>query len=81
MTDTIISQFNHFWLELQKTFQHNQFVTGGLTLGIVGGVLAYFRRIPKQVLGFVWRRVIVEVQVDSGDHAFEWFRGVSVEWV
>ena len=74
MTDTIISQFNHFWLELQKTLQHNQFVTGGLTLGIVGGVLAYFRRLPKQVLGFVWRRVIVEVQVDSGDHAFEWFR-------
>ena len=65
---------NTLWLELQKTLQHNQVVTGGLTLAIMGGAIAYLRFLPKQIWDYIWERIVVTVQVDSRDDAFEWFR-------
>ncbi len=62
------------WLELQKTLQSNQVVTGGLTLAIMGGAIAYLRHLPKQIWEYIWERIVVTVQVDSRDDAFEWFR-------
>jgi mitochondrial chaperone BCS1 len=74
MIDLLHLDFNSLWLELQKTLQSNQVVTGGLTLAIMGGAIAYLRFLPKQIWDFIWERIVVTVQVDSRDDAFEWFR-------
>jgi mitochondrial chaperone BCS1 len=61
-------------LELQKTLESNQVVSGGIMLAIMGGAIAYMRHLPKQILDYIWERVVVTVQIDSRDDAFEWFR-------
>lgn len=61
-------------LDLQKTLGANQVVSGGITLAIMGGLIAYLRHLPKQIFEYIWERIVVTVQVDSRDDAFEWFR-------
>jgi mitochondrial chaperone BCS1 len=61
-------------LELQKALGSNQVVSGGITLAIMGGLIAYLRHLPKQILDYIWERIVVTVQIDSRDDAFEWFR-------
>ncbi len=62
------------WLEIQKALQGNQVFSGGLTLAIIGGAVAYLRHLPQQIWNYIWERVILTVQVDSRDDAFEWFQ-------
>jgi mitochondrial chaperone BCS1 len=62
------------FLELQKTLESNQVVSGGIMLAIMGGAIAYLRHLPKQILDYIWERIVVTVQIDSRDDAFEWFR-------
>ncbi len=62
------------WLELQKALAANQFAQGGLVLMVLGGAVAYLRNLPRQIYNWCFERLIVTMQVDSKDNAFEWFQ-------
>jgi mitochondrial chaperone BCS1 len=72
--DFLHPNLNDFWLETQKALQGNQVFSGGLTLALLGGAVAYLRNVPRQIWNYIWERIIVTVQVDSRDDAFEWFQ-------
>ncbi len=74
MIDILHPNINQIWLEVQKSLAGNQVISGGITLAIVGGTIAYLRHLPKQIWDYIWERIVVTVQVDSRDDAFEWFR-------
>jgi hypothetical protein len=59
------------WLE------QNQFLSGGLTLMIFGGVLAMLRHLPAQLWSFVRRRIMISVEIPDRDPAFRWLQ----KWV
>jgi mitochondrial chaperone BCS1 len=72
--DFLHPNMSDLWLEIQKALQGNQVFSGGLTLAIIGGAVAYLRHLPQQIWNHIWERIIVTVQVDSRDDAFEWFQ-------
>jgi mitochondrial chaperone BCS1 len=50
----------------------NQFLSGGLVLGIVGSVIALCRQLPGKFFAWLKRRLIVTVDVTNDDPIFEW---------
>ncbi len=58
---------------VRKTLLENQFASGGLALGIIGGTVAILRQFPKQVIDWVYDRMVISVEVASSDNAYEWF--------
>lgn len=60
---------------LRDALAHNQFVQGGFMLAIVGGAVAYFRRLPSQAWGWLRSRFIVTLDVTNDDPAFYWIAG------
>ncbi len=58
---------------LRKTLLENQFASGGLALGIIGGTVAILRQLPQQVINWAYDRVVISVEVNSSDDAYEWF--------
>src|SRR5689334_19442102 len=50
----------------------NQFLSGGLVLGIVGSLIALCRQVPGKLLAWLKRRAIVTVDVSNDDPIFEW---------
>ena len=50
----------------------NQFLSGGLVLGIVGSLIAVSRQLPAKFFAWVKRRLIVTVDVTNDDPIFEW---------
>jgi mitochondrial chaperone BCS1 len=65
---------HNLWLEAQKALSANEFAQGGLLLMVLGGAVAYLRNLPRQVYNWCFERLIVTMQVDSKDNAFEWFQ-------
>jgi mitochondrial chaperone BCS1 len=61
-------------LEIKKAFASNQFAQGGLALMVLGGAVAYLRNLPRQLYNWCFERLVVTMQVDSKDNAFEWFQ-------
>lgn len=59
-------------LEAIKAALGNQFVTGGLVLGIVGTVIATARSLPGRLWKYIVSKVIVGVYVHNDDYPFEW---------
>lgn len=53
-------------------FGQNEFLTGGLTLMIVGGSMALLRRLPAELWGFLVRRCSISVEIPDRDPAFRW---------
>lgn len=51
---------------------HNQFLSGGLVLGIVGSLIALCRQLPGKFFAWLKRRLIVTVDVTNDDPIFEW---------
>jgi chaperone BCS1 len=51
---------------------HNQFLSGGLVLGIVGSLIALCRQLPGKLFAWLKRRLIVTVDVTNDDPIFEW---------
>ena len=58
---------------VRKTLLENQFASGGLALGIIGGTVAILRQLPKQLIDWAYDRVVISVEVNSSDNAYEWF--------
>jgi mitochondrial chaperone BCS1 len=50
----------------------NQFLSGGLVLGLVGSVIAVCRQFPAKFFTWLKRRLIVTVDVSNDDPIFEW---------
>lgn len=50
----------------------NQFLSGGLALGIVGSLIALCRQLPAKIIAWLKRRVVVAVDVSNDDPVFEW---------
>jgi chaperone BCS1 len=50
----------------------NQFLSGGLVLGLVGSLIAVSRQLPGKFLLWLKRRLIVTVDVTNDDPIFEW---------
>ncbi len=53
---------------------HNQFLSGGLVLMIVGGVLYYLKRIPGILYDLVERFFIVKMEILDDDEAYRWMQ-------
>ena len=51
---------------------HNQFLSGGLVLGVVGSLIALCRQLPGKFFAWLKRRLIVTVDVTNDDPIFEW---------
>ncbi len=59
--------------ETIKTALGNQFVSGGLVLGLIGAIMAAARHLPGRFGLWVASRFTVSVTVHNDDAAFEWF--------
>lgn len=50
------------------------FVSGGIFLIVFGALVAYFRRLPTQIWGFMERHLFVSLHVFDNDESFHWIR-------
>lgn len=57
--------------ELMKT-EGNQFLSGGLVLGMLGGAVAMLRRVPSQLWGLFLRKCTISIDVMNTDDTFTW---------
>jgi hypothetical protein len=69
---------------MRPIFQHlydllihsnNQFLQGGLVLGIIGGIVAYARSLPMKGYHYVQNRFIITLDITNEDPAFFWLAG------
>jgi len=61
------------WLE------QNPFLSGGLTLMVLGAVLALLRKLPAALWAFLIRRLTISVEVPDRDPAFRWVQSWIAE--
>jgi len=59
-------------LHALKEALSNQFLSGGLVLGLIGSAIALCRQLPARVFAWLKRRLIVTVDVTNDDPIFEW---------
>ena len=60
--------------QVQRAMTHNDFLSGGFVLMVIGGLAAWLRAVPGRAYQWVYRLVVLTVEVNSRDDAFEWFR-------
>ena len=58
--------------EVFQSLQQNAFLSGGLTLMVIGSSAALSRKLPAQVWAFVERRLSITLEISSRDPAFRW---------
>ncbi|WP_165233994.1 AAA family ATPase [Aquisphaera insulae] len=59
---------------LLESLNHNQFLSGGLSLMIVGAAVALLRKVPGQLWSFFQRRMTITVEIPDRDPAFRWLQ-------
>jgi chaperone BCS1 len=59
---------------LLEVLNHNAFFSGGLSLMIVGAVVALLRKVPGQLWQFVQRRFSITLEIPDRDPAFRWLQ-------
>ncbi|QEH35308.1 putative ATPase YjoB [Aquisphaera giovannonii] len=59
---------------LLDALNHNQFLSGGLSLMVVGAAVALLRKVPGQLWEFLQRRLTITVEVPDRDPAFRWLQ-------
>src|SRR5688572_3207030 len=59
----------------QLGISNNEFLSGGLILGILASVAAYARRLPGKLYYFLQSRFIVTLDISNDDQAFFWLAG------
>lgn len=59
-------------LHALKEALSNQFLSGGLVLGLIGSAIALCRQLPAKIFAWLKRRLIVTVDVTNDDPIFEW---------
>lgn len=57
---------------LLQQLHGNQFLSGGLVMGIIAAVFAQCRAWPVKAYRFIWRRCFIEVDVPDREEAFRW---------
>ncbi|SIN73435.1 chaperone BCS1 [Singulisphaera sp. GP187] len=62
-----------YWLE------GHQFLTGGLTLMVVGALMATLRELPRTIWNWILWGLIISVEVPDRDPAFRWLRSWVAE--
>lgn|SRR5574340_3671 len=60
------------WEFLHLQFAHNQFLTGGAVIAIVGFAVAYLRNFPGHIYQWLRRRVVTEIDIPDRDESFKW---------
>ena len=60
--------------QLQGLLGKNPIFSGGLLLMLLGGLLAYVRRLPWQLWELLQRRVIVRLELSDSDSSFFWLQ-------
>jgi chaperone BCS1 len=61
------------WLE------EHQFLSGGLTLMVVGSLMTILRGLPRTLWDWTLRRLMISVEVPDRDPAFQWLRSWVAE--
>jgi len=59
------------WLDI---LAHNQFLSGGAVLVVLGGILASLRHLPRRISSAVERLFLVRVEIQDTDEAFQWMQ-------
>ncbi len=59
---------------LLEQLSHNAFFSGGLSLMLIGSAVAFLRKLPGQILGFLDRRLSITVEIQDLDPAFRWLQ-------
>jgi chaperone BCS1 len=67
------------WHFLQSLMSSNQFMSGGVVMVVMGGLLAYARNLPKQIWNFCLNHftttmTVEEKSVTSSDDSFRWVK-------
>ncbi len=57
----------------------NPFLTGGLTLMLIGAVMALLRKLPGAIWSFLVRRFSISVEIPDRDPAFRWVQAWLAE--
>lgn len=65
--------FDQIWPFIQEQLQHNQFMSGGFILMILGAVAAYCRALPSKAWNWITQRLFLEFEIPAKDAAFNWF--------
>lgn len=64
---------NQIWTFIQDQLQSNAFLSGGAVLMVLGGLIAYCRRMPSKIYRWCKHRLFFEFEIPSKDEAFWWF--------
>lgn len=73
MLSVLHTIINAFTDALQN--QHNQFLSGGLVLMVLGAIVAYARRLPGRGISWLQRRFIITLDITNEDPVFFWMAG------
>lgn len=65
--------YDQIWPFIQEQLQHNQFMSGGFVLMILGAIAAYCRKLPKDIWNWITQRLFLEFEIPCKDQAFNWF--------
>jgi chaperone BCS1 len=60
------------WDFLWDQIKHNNFLSGGAVLMVVGAIAAYFRAAPGKLFRLIKSLFIIEIEVSNRDPAFLW---------
>ena len=60
------------WLQTNLLTGGNQFLQGGLILGVIGGMAMWLKRTPKLVWDWFLRMFTISVDVTSTDTTYRW---------
>lgn len=57
---------------IQTQLSHNEFMSGGLMLGMIAGIIHWLKNVPMRLWAWFLRRFTVEVDIPDRDEAFIW---------
>lgn len=65
------------WVKLQAMLQGNQFLSGGVMMAMMYGIMAWCRSLPNRIIDLVRRYFTIEVEIEETDECFLWL----VKWL
>lgn len=60
------------WQSLLELLKSNNFLQGGLVLGLIGGIVVYLKSWPIKLYYFLKNKLILNAYVESTDPCFQW---------
>lgn len=64
--------FDFISTQLHELLKSNQFLSGGLILGVLTGFIVYFKSLPGRLWRLFTRYYIVRVEIPNSDDCFSW---------